>query len=97
VSRGHFRRDLWRRAAPLIREVLWKHWDPIGGAPVDEYDSYIPRFLRLLDEGADKVKIARRLQEAAESMACPISNEKAFEIAEMLLALDIKELRRDSI
>jgi hypothetical protein len=46
------RRDVKRK----LREVnllLWAAWDPIGlGVPTDEYDSYAPQVLGLLESGA---------------------------------------------
>jgi len=39
-----------------VRGILIDHWDPIGVKDVqqaqDEYDSYVPGILRLLEQGA---------------------------------------------
>ncbi len=32
-----------------IRDILLEYWDPIGGVPADEYDSYIPGIMRRLE------------------------------------------------
>jgi hypothetical protein len=91
VSRQPFAKDVWRRFAPRIRQILWAHWDPIrANVPEDEYDSYIAPVLRLLEGGADRTKLAARLSEIAEDgMACPIPSERAHAVAEMLLALGV--------
>ncbi len=91
MSRQPFAEAVWRRFAPRIRQILWEHWDPIGAnVPEDEYDSYIAPVLRLLEAGADRTKLAARLSEIAiDSMACPITPERAQAAAEMLLALEV--------
>ena len=41
-------RDLFEAVAV----ILWEDWDPIGAAvPADEYDSYVPDVVRLLQNG----------------------------------------------
>ena len=49
--------------SPLIREVLNRHWDPIGVRDVvdDEYESYIPRIADLLATGTDQPALGRHL------------------------------------
>ena len=89
-------KDRPRHAAlKAINLILWRDWDPIGcGVPEDEYQSYAPGVLRLLEGGADCHKLAAHLARVAqESMACPISETKAGEVADKLLALrlSIKE------
>lgn len=75
-----------------INAVLWRDWDPIGcGVPEDEYTSYAPGVWRLLSEGADQFKLTAHLRSVAEqSMACPISEEKARGVAEKLLKLGVR-------
>lgn len=37
-----------------ITKVLHKDWDPIGcGVPEDEYESYAPRVVRIIEEARD--------------------------------------------
>jgi len=38
----------WRRR---IRDVLNTTWDPIGGCPEDEYDTYVGKVAAMLREG----------------------------------------------
>jgi len=38
----------WRRR---IREVLNTDWDPIGGCPEDEYDTYVGKVAAMIREG----------------------------------------------
>jgi hypothetical protein len=47
-----------------IDDILWFDWDPIGindMAPRDEYQGYVPQFLKLKKAGADRQEIAKRL------------------------------------
>jgi hypothetical protein len=41
-----------------LREIGWSAWDPIGlgGAPADEYDSYLLRLVGLVRQGATDTK-----------------------------------------
>ena len=58
-----------RRLYEAIREILFSEWDPIGinsFAPDDEYDSYVPTILRLLEHGRDERRIADQLRRFAE-------------------------------
>jgi hypothetical protein len=49
-------------AMQAIRAILIADWDPIGlGGPPDEYDHYIAGIYRLLESGADVVKLAGHL------------------------------------
>jgi len=52
-----------------VNEILWEVWDPIGinsaGGPEDEYRSYVPHLVKLLEQGADPVKIAQHLHQLA--------------------------------
>ena len=59
-ARGHLK----------VLEVLRK-WDPIGvykmesNWPLDEYDSYAPQIIRLLDAGGNERQVAAELQQIA--------------------------------
>jgi len=48
-----------------VDRVLWEHWDPIGvndnPAARNEYSSYVPSVVRLLQDGADAFKLAQHL------------------------------------
>ncbi|MEM7625405.1 MAG: hypothetical protein AAF333_07245 [Planctomycetota bacterium] len=50
-----------------IRKILNRDWNPIGlsnlSAVDNEYDSYISKLIKLLQEGAGDHKIAERLSE----------------------------------
>lgn len=74
-----------------INAILWCDWDPIGcGVPEDEYESYAPEVLRLLNSGAARdVMIAHLRHVAAEALLSPISEAKAARAADELLGLDI--------
>jgi hypothetical protein len=55
-----------------VRRVL-RRWDPIGvipdpespEGPIDEYDSYAPGVLKMLQGGADVFKLSRHLSQLA--------------------------------
>lgn len=53
-----------------IDEILWKEWDPIGGAgaatPRDEYSSYVPQVLKRALAG-DRTGIAEYLSSVEEN------------------------------
>jgi len=83
----------------LVRELLWREWDPIGvnelSSADDEYDAYVPPLVRMLLDGASDEAIARQLIDY-EGNAIGLSNtgaslNRAFEIAERLIAI------RDSV
>jgi hypothetical protein len=54
-----------------VRRVLLETWDPIGvatiGAPRDEYDSYIPGIISLLQQTMRPEDIAAHLDEIADA------------------------------
>lgn len=87
-SRKHSKKDdeLYQR----VDEVLHYLWDPIGvsDAPAarDEYYSYLPHVFSLLQQGADRVKIANHLGNLTSvSMAMGINKKRDLEIADILL------------
>jgi hypothetical protein len=53
-----------------VRRILLERWDPIGvkGIPeaVDEYDSYIPGVVALLQQTADPLRVAAYLERIAQ-------------------------------
>ncbi len=72
-----------------VRKVLWEDWDPIGcGVPQDEYDDYVGPVLRLLmknEAGADVAEYLRIT--AAETIGCPVSEDKLASVVDKLLSL----------
>lgn len=54
------------RLFQAVRGVLLREWDPIGvrgiSAARDEYDSYVPAICRMLESGADEVKLTDHLR-----------------------------------
>ncbi|MBK8544060.1 MAG: hypothetical protein IPL62_11195 [Caulobacteraceae bacterium] len=72
-----------------IRKILWEDWDPIGcGVPKDEYDDYVGPVLRLLVENKPALDVANYLRAtAAETIACPVSEEKIAAAVGKLMAL----------
>ncbi|MEP7209483.1 MAG: hypothetical protein ABI740_01490 [Alphaproteobacteria bacterium] len=78
-------RDLFEAVA----QVLWEDWDPIGAAvPADEYDSYVPEVVRLLQAGASRETLADRLRRTAlEAMSCTVSEEQLAVAVERLMTL----------
>jgi hypothetical protein len=72
-------------------EVLHYLWDPIGAAGVpsarDEYDSYLPKLLSLLNQGATHIEVAGYLITIEEEqMGLRPNLARASEVAEILLA-----------
>lgn len=60
----------------MVRDVLRRHWDPIGVRDVteanDEYDSYVPKIAEILVEGADQYALGRHLTQLEHaSMGLP--------------------------
>lgn len=56
----------YRALRDALHTVLINEWDPIGvrdeQAAQDEYDTYIPSIIRLLQNGADQYKLTQHLQ-----------------------------------
>jgi hypothetical protein len=50
---------LWRGH---IRDVLNRQWDPIGGCPADEYDSYAGTIAAMLRDDAALLKYLERAE-----------------------------------
>lgn len=51
-----------------VDKILWEDWDPIGindDGCEDEYRGYVPSIVKLLREGANEKKIAKKLYEHA--------------------------------
>jgi len=78
-------RDLFEAVAG----ILWEDWDPIGAAvPADEYDSYVPEVVRLLQASAGRERLVDHLDRTArEAMGCVVPQEHLMRAADRLLAL----------
>jgi hypothetical protein len=73
-----------------MRARLMKHWDPIGIKDVerchDEYDSYIPSILSLIDSGTTSEELARFLDEiVSERMGLRSNMAESARVAALLL------------
>jgi hypothetical protein len=40
-----------------LRQILWAAWDPIGGVPRDEYETYAPQIASRLRAGATPLTV----------------------------------------
>jgi hypothetical protein len=59
----------WReRGEEELRLILWAAWDPIGGVPRDEYETYAPQIATRLRRGATPEEIAAFLGEIRTGM-----------------------------
>lgn len=79
-------RELFRR----VDEVLHYLWDPIGvsGIPLarDEYQSYVPQVVALLDENSDAEQLARYLNEVVtERMGLSENADATLQVVAILL------------
>ncbi len=91
-KRARLSQSKFYRLYQAVREILFREWDPIGvncHAPADEYDSYAPGICRLLEAGADEVRLTEHLHKlATESMGLSNSDrEHHRRIARRLLSL----------
>jgi hypothetical protein len=78
-------RDLFEAVA----QILWEDWDPIGAAvPADEYDSYVPDVVRLLQDGVSKAALIEHLRRLArEELSSEVPNERLEQAAGKLATL----------
>ena len=78
-------RDLFEAVAV----ILWEDWDPIGAAvPADEYDTYVPDVVHLLQNACRRETLIEHLSRTAdEAMACAIPKLHLERAADKLLAL----------
>jgi len=83
-----------KKFAPIensIRHILRREWNPIGfdkNLPEDEYDSYIPRILELLDEDAS-VNMVESLLEHIETTVIGLKRPKSYELKLRFKANDV--------
>lgn len=55
-------KDRSRRNRLIVRKLLNEEWDPIGGCPDDEYDTYSKKlYVMLIDEGASAQEMTEYL------------------------------------
>jgi hypothetical protein len=54
-------REFWRHRGIRELRLLWAAWDPIGGRPLGEYDSYALRIASLLGSRASTSAVAAEL------------------------------------
>ena len=93
-SRRERKRGKEQAARDLLRvRAILREWDPIGvfpdmeGGPRDEYDSYAPRILRMLEKDCTAQAIVRQLQNLrVRWMELPLVRDRDEEIAARLLA-----------
>ena len=68
-----------------IRNILLEYWDPIGGVPADEYDSYIPGIMKRLETSGTHGLADHLLRLERSAMGVPEpSVDRARETAEKL-------------
>lgn len=76
-------RDKVRWTIRRIREILNRDWDPIGGCPEDEYDTYVHRIVAMLRDGATDDELMAYLEWAeVENMGlgAPFDRERALKV-----------------
>lgn len=61
-----------------IAKWLHRHWNPIGGVPEDEYESYSLSLYSMLIHKAAAEEIAARLSEFQDGMACQSRPTNSF-------------------
>lgn len=79
-----------KRQFATVQAILWEDWDPIGGVPRDEYDSYVWPVIDLLRKGAPRSDVEKYLVWAAdENMGSPVPRERLDAVLDKLMALDV--------
>jgi hypothetical protein len=85
VSAANDARARWKQFGPELAFLLWAVWDPIGGPPPNEYQSYALPLWKLLAHGADEFEVARKLGELRTiNMGLPSNPEIDHEAATKL-------------
>lgn len=73
-----------------VQAILWQDWDPIGGAPRDEYDSYVWPVIDLLRRRAPRGDVEKYLVRAAdETMKSPVPRDRLDAVIDKLIALGL--------
>ena len=79
-----------RTSFEQVQAILHAERDPIGGVPLDEYDSYAWPVLKLLMARAPHEEIATYLRHTAnETIGCPVPEERLARVVEQLLRLPL--------
>jgi hypothetical protein len=74
-----------------VRKILNQDWDPIGGVPEDEYDSYVWPVYALLIRNAGRDEVTAYLRWAADvNMTCSVSKERLASVVDRLMALRLE-------
>jgi len=73
-----------------VDRILWEHWDPIhlndNPAARNEYSSYVPSVVRLLQNGADAFKLTKHLHSLERaSMGIETYPDHRSHVAQLLL------------
>lgn len=66
-----------------IREILKRDWDPIGGSPEDEYDTYVHRIVAMLRGGATDDQLMAYLEWVEVEnigLGAPFDRERALKV-----------------
>ena len=79
-----------REIQNAIRNVLYRYWDPIGGAdlPMDEYDAYIGGVYRLLVNDASDAAVVEHLRRVSPG-GIDVSDTRLHFVVRKLLQLDV--------
>lgn len=73
-----------------VRNILNQEWDPIGGCPADEYDTYADGLLSLLHRGASDDELMHYLERAEVEdigLGSPFDVERGRKVIAALRAL----------
>ena len=83
-------RDKVRDTIRRIRAILNRDWDPIGGCPEDEYDTYVDRIVAMLRDGATDDQLLAYLEWAeVENMGLgqPFDRKRALKVVRAIRGL----------
>ena len=90
MSRDEFRRSVSVKIRAAVK-ALRSEWDPIGHGqiddlPADEYESYAPSVVGLIERGADDTEIADHLAliESTRMGLSPRSRERLLDVVRKL-------------
>ena len=81
----------------LVREILWKEWDPIGvnefEQAADEYDAYVPRICEILRLGNAEAELRRYFAAVEDAMGLDPNPQLTDQIAKRLARAASSTLR----
>ena len=79
-----------RTSFEQVQAILHTEWDPIGGVPLDEYDSYAWPVLKLLMARAPHEEITTYLRHTAnQTIGCPVPEDRLARVVDMLSQLRV--------